>query len=278
MRIYVQVVLKILQLVWLVNVIDSSKNNHNKWITSSKQLSDDAGFARCITTDAATPGLIPVSATKFQIKTNEPCATDWRNRDRFDQLARVARVYTLVRVCVRYALFWFLFCTAICLHNSKMRDVTASGRAERIIRKYPEFLTSLCDIRTYEMAKSKSDATLRRVLRKDTERTRRLRRFRKTPYSRLDGFGSVLFDALDENKDIFTCPMCRKVLLVPTTVDCGHTFCGHCRDQINNGKCYCCQSDIGSRMCTNTLIQSLVDKWRESRRERQISNGKLLKD
>lgn len=179
---------------------------------------------------------------------------------------------------VCYAIFWFLFSVAISLHNNKMSDVTASRRAERIIRKYPEFLTSLRDIRTYEMAKSKSDATLRRVLRKDTERTRRLKRFRKSPYSRLDGFGSVLFDALDESKDIFACPMCRKVLLAPKTIDCGHTFCGHCMDKINNGKCYCCQSDIGFRICTNTLIQDLVDKWRESRRERQISNGTLQKD
>lgn len=156
-----------------------------------------------------------------------------------------------------------------------MSDVTTNKRAERIIRKYPEFLTSLCDIRTYEMAKSKSNATLRRVLRKDTERTRRLKRFRKSPYSRLDGFGSVLFDALDENKDIFTCPMCRKVLLAPTTIDCGHTFCSSCMDKIHNGKCYCCKSDINSRICTNILIQDLVDKWRELQRDHQQSTGKI---
>lgn len=146
-----------------------------------------------------------------------------------------------------------------------MSDVT-NRRVEHIFRKYPELLTSLCDIRSYEMINSKScNSTLRRVLRKDSERFRRLKRVRKSPYSKLNQFGKVFFDILDRDKELFTCPICRSVLDIPVTIECGHTFCAECLSKANTEKCCCCLADVQPPRRIDVLIKDLVGKWREIR-------------
>ncbi|CAG9317490.1 unnamed protein product [Blepharisma stoltei] len=61
--------------------------------------------------------------------------------------------------------------------------------------------------------------------------------------------------------DDFICPFCRKILLKPITVSCGHTFCKPCVTRSSNSqrKCPNCDStfQVSPHSKPNILIQSL---------------------
>nr|XP_023019065.1 LON peptidase N-terminal domain and RING finger protein 1 [Leptinotarsa decemlineata] len=133
------------------------------------------------------------------------------------------------------------------------------------LRKYPDLLTSLG---TYSKSKLKCEG---RVLRRDTERIKKIKRFRKLPNFRLRQFESALFQAMDQKTLLFTCPICRNVLNRPVTVECGHTFCSDCLISVQNSsfsvRCTVCAIDLLTQnRRINVLLQELVEKWRERNR------------
>lgn len=93
---------------------------------------------------------------------------------------------------------------------------------------------------------------------------------------KLKQFVNVIYDAVKQTKTtLFTCPVCRDVLDVPVTVDCGHTYCGNCLDKLNK-KCRECAGDISSRNSTNVLIQDIVLKWRKLKEDDKEKHGKCI--
>ncbi|XP_057663705.1 LON peptidase N-terminal domain and RING finger protein 1 [Diorhabda carinulata] len=134
-------------------------------------------------------------------------------------------------------------------------------RKTELSHNYPDFLTSLG---TYTKPKLKCDG---RILRKDTERIRKFKKLRKPRNYYLKEFGKALFRAMDQNRLLFMCPLCRKVLECPMTVECGHTFCKDCIDSAENDffdTCVVCLLKLTSqKRRVNVLVQHLVEKWRE---------------
>ncbi|XP_018570108.1 LON peptidase N-terminal domain and RING finger protein 2 isoform X2 [Anoplophora glabripennis] len=132
--------------------------------------------------------------------------------------------------------------------------------ANYFLKKYPDLLTSLT---TYSTSRLKCEG---RILRRDTERIKRIRRFRRQPNLRLRQFESAFFHAMDHKILLFSCPMCRNVLKGPVTVECGHTFCSDClTSSLNNcSRCVVCAMDLTyQNRCVNVLVQDLLEKWRE---------------
>lgn len=129
---------------------------------------------------------------------------------------------------------------------------------DHILKKYPELLVSLA---------TRSVRGERRGLRSRRHRTKRL--------ERLARFQSALIDAMEANKDLelFTCPVCRRVLQSPVTVECGHTFCGECLGR-DSALCGICDVEITTNRCLNVLVQELVEKWRD----RDKTGRELRKD
>lgn len=130
------------------------------------------------------------------------------------------------------------------------------------LKKYPDLLASFT---TIVKSKFKCEG---RVLRRDTERLKRIRKLRKQPNFRLRQFENIFFQAMEQKTLLFICPICRNVLTGPVTVECGHTFCGNCLiSKETNGhisKCYVCERElVQQRRCVNVLIQELVTRWRE---------------
>ncbi|XP_072400012.1 LON peptidase N-terminal domain and RING finger protein 3 [Diabrotica undecimpunctata] len=135
-------------------------------------------------------------------------------------------------------------------------------QAENFLQKYPDLITSLYSY--HKKSKLKSEG---RILRRDTERIRRYRKFRKEPNSRLKQFENAFFQAMDQKPLLFTCPVCRSVLRTPVTIECGHTFCNDCLSSPENNfsnRCAVCAAELVlERRCINVLVQHLVEKWRE---------------
>lgn len=141
--------------------------------------------------------------------------------------------------------------------NQQVRKATK--QMEQIFTKYHELLNNL---NTSELITSKN-YNRRRLLRKNTERCKKIKRYRKLN-NKLRQFGSALFDVMENSKqELFICPVCRNVLNVPVTIECGHTFCYDCLDKLSD-KCCECLMDFGFLRSTNVLIQEIVNKWRET--------------
>lgn len=89
-------------------------------------------------------------------------------------------------------------------------------------------------------------------------------------------FASALCDVIEsDGQFLFTCPLCRNILDVPITIDCGHTYCANCLVKLNNNQCCECDSEITTKNSTNVLLQDIVNKWRELRRDFQEQIGEF---
>ncbi|CAG9855662.1 unnamed protein product [Phyllotreta striolata] len=127
---------------------------------------------------------------------------------------------------------------------------------EHFLNKYPDLLTSLSG---YSRSKFKN---VGRVLRRDTARLRLLRKFKRSFKLR------QFFQAMDHKPLLFTCPLCRNILITPITVDCGHTFCKDCLSSMDSEdfyrKCTVCCTELNlQKYNINVLVQHLLEKWRE---------------
>lgn len=112
----------------------------------------------------------------------------------------------------------------------------------------------------------------------------KMRRNKKTRYkndttnrndNKVRHFTSAICDVIEnDGQSLFNCPVCRDILYVPVTLDCGHTYCANCIDKLINNKCCECDSDIISKNSTNVLLQDIVTKWRDLRRDFIEETGK----
>ena len=63
----------------------------------------------------------------------------------------------------------------------------------------------------------------------------------------------------------FTCALCLRLLLLPVTISCGHTFCKACikRSLRQQRLCPMCRTSVTlppSALAPNVIIQSLISK------------------
>ncbi|XP_075228515.1 LON peptidase N-terminal domain and RING finger protein 1 [Lycorma delicatula] len=63
-----------------------------------------------------------------------------------------------------------------------------------------------------------------------------------------------------ESNDL-KCTICYCVFYQPVTLPCGHSFCRKCIIRESNRLCKKCGSKLPSRLETNVLIKTLVEKW-----------------
>ncbi|KAG9492546.1 hypothetical protein GDO78_000832 [Eleutherodactylus coqui] len=71
--------------------------------------------------------------------------------------------------------------------------------------------------------------------------------------------------------DLFSCPLCRLLLLDPVTLNCGHSFCKKCLCDRKLTECSCCNSRIKSKaegyevpgmdLKVNVVLGNLTEKW-----------------
>ncbi|XP_069826983.1 LON peptidase N-terminal domain and RING finger protein 2 [Dendropsophus ebraccatus] len=71
--------------------------------------------------------------------------------------------------------------------------------------------------------------------------------------------------------DLFSCPMCRLLLLDPVTLTCGHCFCKKCLCDRESTECSCCSNRIkgkaegheapGMDLKVNVVLGNLMEKW-----------------
>lgn len=79
--------------------------------------------------------------------------------------------------------------------------------------------------------------------------------------------------------DLFSCRLCRCLLIEPTTLECGHTFCKRCLEEPSLKDCRSCRSKINKRNGNgpraNVILSSLLEKWfgSESRSRRSWLEG-----
>lgn len=63
-----------------------------------------------------------------------------------------------------------------------------------------------------------------------------------------------------ESNDL-KCPICFCVFYQPVTLSCGHSYCRKCITREPNKMCKKCGFKVTSRLETNVLIKTLVEKW-----------------
>lgn len=74
------------------------------------------------------------------------------------------------------------------------------------------------------------------------------------------------------------CAICEGVLVQPTTLGCGHTFCAACVVRDPSGVCRKCGAKVGTNLETNVLIKKVVERWfhTEARAARLREDGNRL--
>lgn len=135
-------------------------------------------------------------------------------------------------------------------------------RIGHILRKYPQLL-HVFNIMDDEESNSTSDIGLKRIFRKYIEKSNKKNVLKKKRTSK-PKYNQDCNSSQGFNKnsigDLFNCPVCRKLLETPITIDCGHSFCKGCIDSVSGDKCSVCESEIGTNKNTNIVVQSIVDK------------------
>ncbi|XP_010878373.2 LON peptidase N-terminal domain and RING finger protein 2 [Esox lucius] len=91
----------------------------------------------------------------------------------------------------------------------------------------------------------------------------------------------------DEPLDLFSCRLCRFLLLEPTTLECGHTFCKHCLEEETIKVCIQCKHKLNQKdgkilpmgFRINVVLSSLLDKWfeSESKARKHWIDGEVLR-
>ncbi|KAM9319410.1 LON peptidase N-terminal domain and RING finger protein 2 [Gastrophryne carolinensis] len=71
--------------------------------------------------------------------------------------------------------------------------------------------------------------------------------------------------------DLFSCPMCKLLLLDPISLNCGHTFCKKCLCDMRPLQCNCCSNRAKCKtegydtacvdMKVNVVLGNLLEKW-----------------
>ncbi|KAI4877112.1 hypothetical protein NFI96_026461 [Prochilodus magdalenae] len=65
--------------------------------------------------------------------------------------------------------------------------------------------------------------------------------------------------------DLFSCRLCRCLLIEPTTLECGHTFCKRCLEDPEVKDCKSCRTKTtkvnASSLRANVVLSSLLEKW-----------------
>ncbi|XP_072300307.1 LON peptidase N-terminal domain and RING finger protein 2 [Eucyclogobius newberryi] len=89
----------------------------------------------------------------------------------------------------------------------------------------------------------------------------------------------------DEALDLFSCRLCCRLLLDPTTLECGHTFCKPCLDQQAAPECAQCKVKLSQGQQSsspprriNVVLSSLLEKlfFTESKARKLWGEGELL--
>lgn len=143
------------------------------------------------------------------------------------------------------------------------------NQVDHIFKKYPELLNNFSVISDDNGINPRREVGLTRILRKHMVRNKK----KKVPL-RAKSFSRTHLALKCKNSELFTCPICRNVLETPVTVFCGHTFCKDCLDNgVPDGRCYECETEIGSFISTNIFVQDIVDKWKESQHQNQKHEG-----
>ncbi|XP_072513648.1 LON peptidase N-terminal domain and RING finger protein 2 [Salminus brasiliensis] len=83
--------------------------------------------------------------------------------------------------------------------------------------------------------------------------------------------------------DLFSCRLCRCLLVDPTTLECGHTFCKRCLEDPAVKQCKSCRSKVtkvnaSNGLRANVVLSGLLDKWfdAESKSRRCWLEGEIL--
>uniref|UniRef100_A0AC35TFP9 RING-type domain-containing protein n=1 Tax=Rhabditophanes sp. KR3021 TaxID=114890 RepID=A0AC35TFP9_9BILA len=65
---------------------------------------------------------------------------------------------------------------------------------------------------------------------------------------------------------LFTCPICLDLLLLPTIIQCGHTFCKSCiSDALTlNENCCLCRKKSHGHLISNSNLQAIIEHLLES--------------
>ncbi|XP_076123374.1 tripartite motif-containing protein 16-like protein [Alosa pseudoharengus] len=88
-------------------------------------------------------------------------------------------------------------------------------------------------------------------------------------------------EAISQEKDSFTCPVCLDLLKDPVTIPCGHNFCMRCiegcwdqEDQKGVYSCSLCKHTFTPRpvLYKNPLIAEMVEKFRKTRIQASTHN------
>ncbi|XP_059408367.1 LON peptidase N-terminal domain and RING finger protein 2 isoform X2 [Carassius carassius] len=101
---------------------------------------------------------------------------------------------------------------------------------------------------------------------------------------------SIFFDSdemdKEQNFDLFSCRLCKSLLMEPMSLVCGHTFCKRCLEDDLAKECRSCslKTNNSPRQFTmdglrvNVIISGLIGKWfnSESRARRYWSEGECL--
>ncbi|XP_066517577.1 LON peptidase N-terminal domain and RING finger protein 2 [Hoplias malabaricus] len=89
-------------------------------------------------------------------------------------------------------------------------------------------------------------------------------------------------DEFQQPHDLFSCPICRCLLIEPATLECGHTLCKRCLEDPAVKDCKSCRTKTTkvnpSALKSNVVLSSLLEKWftAESKSRRCWLEGESL--